>query len=166
MWIVAKVKFREINIFKKDLTNKVGGKVNFYFPTVECQQVTKNKRKIYNKQILENYIFCYHEKFNLRNFITQLKFIKGLIYFLNGYDYNQKEITSFIDYCKSFENKEGNLTPAFFNSILTQKAKFITGPFTNMIFQILERKKNKIKILLGNIVTTISNNTKYLYRPV
>jgi len=165
MWIVAKVKFREINIFKKDLTDKVGGKVNFYSPTVECQQVTKNKVKKYEKQILENYIFCYNEKFNLRSFTTQLKFIKGLIYFLNGYDFNQKEITRFIDYCKSFENKEGHLTPAFFNSILTQKAKFISGPFTNMIFQILEKKKNKIKILLGNIVTTISSNTKYLYRP-
>ena len=165
MWIVAKVKFREINIFKKDLTEKVGSKVNFYSPTVECQQIKKNKIRKYEKQILENYVFCYHEKFSLRSFITQLKFAKGLVCFLNGYNFNQKEITNFIDYCRSFENKDGYLTPAFFNTTLTQKAKFISGPFTNMIFQILERKKNKIKILLGNIVTTVSNNTKYLYRP-
>ena len=36
----------------------------------------------------------------------------------------------------------------------------------SMIFEILERQKNKLKILVSNIVTTIPNNTNYLYRPV
>ena len=35
-----------------------------------------------------------------------------------------------------------------------------------MVFEILERKKNKLKILIGNIVTTISDNKNYLYRPI
>ena len=54
----------------------------------------------------------------------------------------------------------------FFKTILTKKAKFISGPFTNMVFEILERQKNKLKILIGDIVTTISDKKNYLYRPV
>ena len=166
MWIVAKVKFREINIFKKDLTDKVGGKVNFYFPTVECQQVTKNKRKIYKKQILENYIFCYHEKFKKSNYVNKIKFLRGLEYFLEGYNQNQSQISKFIEYCKSFENEEGYLTQSFFKTLVIKRAKFVSGPFTNIIFEILEKQKNKLKILLGDIVTTIPNTTNYLYRPI
>ena len=35
-----------------------------------------------------------------------------------------------------------------------------------MIFEILEKQKNKLKILIGNIVTTIPNKANYLYRPI
>ena len=56
--------------------------------------------------------------------------------------------------------------PGFFKSIMKRKAKFVSGPFTNMVFEIIERQKNKIKILVGNIVTTISDKKNYLYRPV
>ena len=54
----------------------------------------------------------------------------------------------------------------FFKIMITKKAKFLSGPFTSMIFEILERQKNKLKILVGNIVTTISDKKNYLYRPV
>ena len=50
--------------------------------------------------------------------------------------------------------------------MISKKAKFISGPFTNMIFEILEKQKNKLKILIGNIETTIPNKTNYLYRPI
>ena len=50
--------------------------------------------------------------------------------------------------------------------MITKKAEFISGPFSNMIFEIIERQKNKLKILVGNIVTTISDNKNYLYRPI
>jgi hypothetical protein len=89
-----------------------------------------------------------------------------LEYFLNGYNQNQNEIIKFIDHCKIFENEKGYLTQSFFKTIITKKAKFISGPFTNMIFEIIEKQKNKLKILVGNIVTTIPNNTNYLYRPI
>ena len=48
--------------------------------------------------------------------------------------------------------------------MITKKAKFISGPFANMIFEILKKQKNKLKILVGNIVTTIPNKKNYLYR--
>lgn len=35
-----------------------------------------------------------------------------------------------------------------------------------MVFEIIERKKNNLKILIENIVTTISDKKNYLYRPV
>jgi len=35
-----------------------------------------------------------------------------------------------------------------------------------MMFEIIERQKNKLKILLGNIVTTVSDKNNYLYRPI
>ena len=98
--------------------------------------------------------------------MNEVKFSKGLEYFLTGSDYNQNEIVKFIEYCKGFENEKGYITQAFFKTIIVKKAKFISGPFTNMIFEILERQNSKLKILVGNVVTTISDKTNYLYRPI
>ena len=116
--------------------------------------------------ILENYIFCYHAKFNEPNFLSTISFIKGLLYFLKGHEIAQTEIIKFINYCKTFENENGYLNQTFFKTIIIKKGRFISGPFSNMIFEILERQKNKLKILVGNIVTTISDNKNYIYRPI
>ena len=35
-----------------------------------------------------------------------------------------------------------------------------------MVFEIIEKQKKGLKILVGNVVTTISDKNKYLYRPV
>ena len=95
-----------------------------------------------------------------------MKFVKGLSFFLNGYNLNQKEIVDFINYCKSFENSEGFIKALFFKRLITKKAKFISGPFTNMFFDIIEKQKNKLRIMVGNIVTIVPYNKNYLYRPV
>ena len=50
--------------------------------------------------------------------------------------------------------------------MIVKKAQFVSGPLSNMMFEILERQKNKLKILVGNIVTTISDKKNYLYRPI
>ena len=92
--------------------------------------------------------------------------MKGLEYFLEGCNQNQSNITKFIEYCKAYENEKGYLTQSFFKTTIKGKAKFISGPFTNMIFEIIEKQRNKLKILVGNVVTTISDNSNYLYRPV
>jgi len=167
MWSIAKIKIKNLNTFKKDLTKKVGKDIIFYHPKIEYHKYYGDKVKRFEKHVLENYIFCYHEKFKKSNLANEFKFLKGLEYFLEGYNQNQKNIIKFIDYCKSFENEKGYLTQSFFKTIITKKAKFISGPFTNMIFEILERQKNKLKILVGNIVTTIPDKGSYLlYRPV
>jgi len=166
MWIVAKLKKNEIKIFKKNLLEKLDKNIIFYHPKIQYTQYSKRKTIRLEKFVLDNYIFCYHDHFNDLSFVNELRFIKGLDYFLNGSHQDQKEIVKFIRYCKNFENKNGYLTQSFFKTISTKKAKFISGPFTNMIFEILKKQKNKLKIVVGNVVTTISDNSNYLYRPV
>ena len=166
MWIVAKTKRKELNIFKEKLIMKFGKEIKFYYPKIEYHKWYKNKLKKTEKLLLENYVFCHHAKFNEINYINDIKFIKGLEYFLKGHDTDQKEIIKFIEHCRAFENSKGYLTTDFFKIMITKKAKFLSGPFTNMIFEILERQKNKLKILVGNIVTTISDNNNYLYCPI
>ena len=166
MWVVAKIKSRELEIFKENLIKKFGKETKFYYPKIEYHKYYGDKVKRFEKYILESYIFCYHEKFIKTSVINEIKFLKGLQYFLEGYNQNQNNIIKFIEYCKTFENEKGYLTQSFFKAIITKKAKFISGPFTNMIFEILEKQKNKLKILVGNIVTTIPNKTHYLYRPI
>ena len=166
MWVVAKVKIKNLDLFKKNLAKQIGNDVKFYYPKFEYQKYFGDKVKKFEKLVLENYIFCYHEKFRKSNSVNNFKFLKGLIYFLEGHNQNQNQILKFIKYCKSFENDKGYLTQSFFKTIITTKAKFVSGPFTNLIFEILERHKNKLKILIGNIVTTIPDKTKYLYRPI
>ena len=166
MWTVAKIKLKNLNTFKKDLTEKLGSDIKFYHPKVEYHKYYGDKVKRFENLILGNYIFCYHKKFEKINSVSEFKFLKGLEYFLEGYNQNQNNIIKFIEYCKNFENEKGCLTQSFFISIIKKKAKFVSGPFTNMIFEILERQKNKLKILVGNIITTIPNKTNYLYRPI
>ena len=166
MWIVAKIKQKELNIFKKTLTEQFDNNIKFYHPKIQYHKYFKNKFKKFDKLILGHYIFCYHIKFKEPSNINKSKFIKGLEYYVAGYRENQDEIIKFIEYCKSFENKDGYIMPAFFKTMISKKAKFISGPFTNMIFEILERQKNKLKILMGNIVTTISDKKNYLYYPI
>ena len=166
MWVVAKIKIKNLNVFKKDLVKKVGSNIEFYQPKIEYHRYFGDKIKRFEKLILENYIFCYHKRFQKSSFVNQVKFLKGLEYFLHGYNLNQNNIIKFIKYCKSFENEKGYLTQSFFKTIIAKKAQFISGPFTNMIFEILEKQKNKLKILVSNIVMTIPNSTNYLYRPI
>ncbi|MDC0052034.1 hypothetical protein OAJ47_00150 [bacterium] len=166
MWTVAKIKKKNINLFKKDLVDKLGNNIKFYYPKVAYEKHFGLKVKKFEKFILENYIFCYHEKFKETSFLDEFRFLKGLEYFLSGHSQNQNQILKFIKYCKEFEDDNGYLTQSFFKTIIKRKAKFISGPFTDMIFEIIERQKNKLKILVGNIVTTIPNKSNYLYRPL
>jgi len=165
MWVVAKIKKKEINVFKSELKNKLDKNLIFYDPKMQIENIVKNKIRIHNKTLLENYIFCYHTNFKDKKFINQLQFVKGLTFFLDGYELNQRQISNFIKYCKSFENCNGFIKSSFFKSLLSTRAKFISGPFTNMFFDILEKQKNKLKIVIKNIVTIVPDNKNYLYHP-
>ena len=96
MWLVAKIKKREIETFKRDLIKKSGSNTEFYCPKFEYYKYFRKKVKRLEKFALENYIFCYHKNFGDQTFIRKLKFVKGLEYFLNGYYQNQNEIIKFI----------------------------------------------------------------------
>ena len=75
-------------------------------------------------------------------------------------------INNFIEHCKSFENDEGYIKPNFYKFLVNKKAKFISGPFTNMIFEILDKQNKKLKVLVGDIVMTLSDKGNYFYRPI
>mgnify|MGYP001007953408 CR=1 FL=1 len=39
MWVVAKVRIKELNIFKKNLAEKIGDDVKFYQPKIEYYKI-------------------------------------------------------------------------------------------------------------------------------
>ena len=44
--------------------------------------------------------------------------------------------------------------------------KFVSGPFTSLIFEVLSKQSDKIEILIGKYKTTISKKSNFLYRPI
>ena len=164
MWIVAKVKNNESKIFQQEIVKKIK-KVEFYKPSILFERYQKNKVKKITRPLLQNYIFCFHEKFSDKDNLNKLKSTKGLEIFLTGYYSGQKEIVKFINFCRKFENSNGFLKPTFFKSYVSKKAKFISGPFTNFLFELIEKQKNKIKIIIGNKTTIVPDNKNYLYLP-
>ena len=68
MWAVAKIKIKNLNTFKKELAEKVGNDIKFYYPKIEYFKYFGKKVKRFEKYMLENYIFCYHVKFKKTTF--------------------------------------------------------------------------------------------------
>ena len=153
MWIVVKYKSKEYKTLKESFFRILGEMPEFYNPKIK-----------FEKNLLDNYLMCRHYKFNDTAVINLLKNSRGLTYLLNGHEFNQKEISDFIKFCKSKEDLNGFLTQSFFNISKRKKAKFISGPFTQLIFDIVENKGKKLKIVLNNLNMTIGNNSNnYLY---
>jgi len=166
MWVAFRYNHQEYDLLKENLKQKIGDGIKFYNPKIKYSKVIKNKQKKCEKHILENYAFCYFEQFKEKNFLSKISNIKGLNYFLHGHIQQQKEIVQFINFCMSNENEDGTLSSSFFSQLESKRAQFISGPFANLFFDIIEKKKNKLKILLGGIVTTIETNSNILYHPV
>lgn len=162
MWVVLKYKPKEFEILKDSFFKILGEMPEFYNPKYKYERYINNKLKIFEKNILNNYLICKHNKFKDHKIISLLKNSRGLIHFLSGSEFNQKELNNFVNFCKSNENSNGYLTQNFFEISKNTKAKFISGPFTQMIFDIVENKGKKLKILLNNINMTITNNSNSL----
>ena len=161
MWIVAKYKSNEFRILKESFFKILGEMPEFYNPKIKYERYIKNKLKVFEKKILDNYVICKHDKFRDRTLVNVLKSSRGLIYFLNGYESNQKELNNFVKFCKSYEDERGFLKQDFFKT-KKNKAKFISGPFTQMVFDIIEEKGLKLKILINNMNMTISKSSSNL----
>ena len=166
MWIVFKYKRREFSLLKQDFRKILGDLPLIFRPKLKYQKLVKKKLKFLEKDILDDYLICYHEKFQNINMLTILKNSKGLKYFLADSKTNQREIISFIDYCKKNQDLDGYIKQSFFEFQNMKRGMFLSGPFTNMIFSVIENQRNKFKVLIGKATMTITKNSNYLFRPV
>ena len=166
MWIVLKYKRREFSLLKQDFRKILGDLPLIFRPKFKCQKLVKKKLKFLEKDILDDYLICYHEKFQNINILTILKNSKGLKYFLTDSKINQGEIISFIDYCKKNQDLDGYIKQSFFEFQNMKRGMFLSGPFANMIFSVIENQRNRFKVLIGKATMTITKNSNYLFRPV
>ena len=162
MWVVLKYKPKEFEILKNSFFKILGEIPEFYNPKYKYERHINNKLKTFEKSILNNYLICKHNKFKDPKIVNILKNSRGLIYFLSGCEFNQKQLEEFIKFCRLNEDANGFLTQSFFKIIKKTKAKFISGPFTQMIFDIIEDRGGKLKVLLNNVNMTISKSSKNL----
>ena len=162
MWVVLKYKPKEFEILKDSFFKILGEMPEFYNPKYKYERYINNKLKTFEKSILNNYLICKHDKFKDSKIVNILKNSRGLIYFLSGCEFNQKQLEEFIKFCRLNEDANGFLTQSFFKIIKKTKAKFISGPFTQMIFDIIEDRGGKLKVLLNNVNMTISKSSKNL----
>ena len=166
MWIVAKIKLKEIYNFKKEMKKKLGNDIEFYYPTMLFNSQNKNKSRILKKMVLGSYIFCKHQSLEKNELLNQLKFTVGLNYFLLGYKYHQKQILNFIKYCKENEDLNGNLNQSFFSNLLKTSAKFMSGSLYGLIFEVVNKQKNRLSVLVNSKKIVVNKKSGYLYLPV
>ncbi len=165
MWAVLKFNDKNLSLLREDLSNKLGKDFKIYIPKLRIQRYKNNKLITKEINLLGDYLFCFHKNLEDHKILNSLKFIRGLRYFLEGFTGSQNDIRNFIAKCKESESKEGYLSRNFFDLDINKKYRFSSGPFANKIFQIIDLQKNRIKILMGNIKTTIKNKDS-LFTPI
>ena len=165
MWTILKFNKKKLSILKEDLKKKLGKNFKIYIPKLRIEIYKNNKLIKKDFNLLDDYMFFFHENICFDNKINKIKFSRGLKYYLKDFKQSQNDIVTFIQKCKKSENKEGYLTNNFFELDIKKEYKFSSGPFTNKIFQILNFNKNKINILMGNIKTTLSKK-EHLFSPI
>ena len=66
MWIVIKYKKNELKTLKDSFCKILGDMPEFYSPKMKIEKYVNNKLKIFEKNILDNYLICKHTKFRDR----------------------------------------------------------------------------------------------------
>ena len=162
MWVVAKIKPNCENIFVNELKKKIGEKTNFYLPKILLANDLNKKN--YYKNILGNYILCKNELFKNTKILNQLNFTKGLNYFLVGSDKDSNEISEFVDLCRNNENERGFISNSFLFEKIKKHSKIVTGPFKNILLDIIKIKSKKLIGIAGGIKFVVKNKCKnYCY---
>ena len=72
MWIIVKYKKKEFNFLKQDFKKTLGGLPLFFRPRIKYQKLIKNKSKFIERDILGDYLICYHEKFKSNKILSLL----------------------------------------------------------------------------------------------
>ena len=165
MWVILKFDKKNLSLLKKDFLKNLGNDVKFYTPKLKLQKKIKNKLQNIESFLLGDYLLCFHKSFENKDIINSLKYTKWLKYFLNNFKETQEEIKNFIKKCKSNEDEHGFIKQCFFEFKENGIFQFLTGPFINSKFKIVDRQNSKLKILIGRFTTTVSKEN-YLFRPV
>ena len=164
MWVVGKIKQFQLEKIKSNLKEKEknGCKIDIYIPKFIFMKKIKNKFTKIEKNLLDNYAFFYLNFDNFDIAIKSLKFTKGLSYILDNFKSDQETIKKFINNCKNFEDERGFIKPSFFSIIKNSKAKFLNGPFSNFVFEVIEKKEKEMNILLGSLKVRVPYERFYL----
>ena len=165
MWAVLKVDKNYISLLKKDFSKKIGNDIKFYTPKLKINKFYKKKCLKGEVMLLGDYLLCFHKDFTKKSIINNLRYCRGLKYFLTGFLNSQIEIENFISECKKNEDNQGYLKPSFFDLKKNTKYQFTSGPFASLVFKILDENKLSIKALIGNLNVTVSKE-QYFFRPV
>jgi hypothetical protein len=165
MWSIIKFDKKKFSLLKEDLKIKFGQDIKIYTPKICIENFRKNRLIKKEINLLGDYLFCFHNNFSSDEKINSLKFTRGLKYILNGHKESQGEIEIFVKKCKEFEDDRGYVSSNFVDLVLNRKYKFLSGPFSSKIFEIINLHKNKIRILMGNLKTSI-NKKEFLISPL
>ena len=165
MWTILKFENKSIETLKKEFSKVLGKDYIIYMPKLFVKKYKNNKLIEKEFNLLGDYLFCFHKKLGDKKIINTLQYSKGLKYILNGFSQSQIEIKNFIKRCKKSETNNGYISQDFFEININSECQFISGPFSNTIFKIIEMQKNKIKVLIGNLRTTI-NKKEFLFKPI
>ena len=145
-WVVAKINKNQESIFKFSIKEKLKDDFEIFYPK-------KFKKNFKYENLLGDYVFL-KTKSNFT--INKFKNLKGLKYYLNNFQFDQKNIESFITNCKE-HSKNNILTFNFFANLKLKKIKFKDGPFKNFLFDIF-RKNKKIFAIYKNISINITED--------
>ena len=165
MWTILKFDKKKISFLKKDFSEKLGKDYIIYQPKILIKKYKKKRFTNLEISLLGDYLFCFHKNFRDPKTINQLRFMRGLKYFLSGFFNSQNDIQKFINNCKECENTKGYITQNIFEIFENRKYKFLTGPFAEQMFKIIGLQENKINILIGNLKTKI-NEKEFLFHPI
>ena len=152
MWAIAKYKSHEFQNFYQSLSETLTN-VEIFRPVY-----LKDKLKT---PLLGTYCFIHHPEFQDEHIIHQLKYKKGVNYFLKNYKIQQSDIKSFIHYLKQYQDDQGYIQPKFFYQYLVKQGTFLEGPFKSLIFNILEENKKTLKVSIegSNLAFNINKET-------
>ena len=164
MWAILKYDKKYLGLLQSELIQKLGSNTKFYLPKFKFQTLKKNKLHDKVFYLLGDYLLCNSPELKNQNIIHEINFCKGLKYFLNINIYSQNEINNFVKKCIINEDKDGYITQTFFVLRKNKNFKFLSGPFANMIFKIIQFNYSKIKILMGKYETEV-NIKKYIFSP-
>ena len=163
MWAILKFQKNNLSLLKDDLNKKLGQDMKIYIPKLRIQKFQNNKLKSKEINLLGDYMFCFHTNLKEKKIVNSLRYTRGLKYFLNGFNQSQKKSKNLLRNVKFLKIKMV-FYQRVFEIELNKKYKFSSGPFTDKIFQIINLQKNRIKVLIGNMKTTIKRKSFCLPR--